>query len=86
MEKDFSSLDLNKTYTYADYLTWQFKERLELIKGKIFRMSPAPAREHQSISGALYREFSYFRNTHFQFYFFSPHPLFNLSNLHSIYS
>jgi hypothetical protein len=30
-----SQLDLNKTYSYADYLTWQFAERLELIKGKI---------------------------------------------------
>jgi len=57
METDFSSLDMNKTYTYADYLTWRFKERLELIKGKIFKMTPAPAREHQSISGALYGEF-----------------------------
>jgi hypothetical protein len=30
---DFSQLDLSKTYTYADYLTWQFSERIELIKG-----------------------------------------------------
>lgn len=43
-------LDLNKRYTYADYLTWQFSERLELIKGKIFKMSPAPNKLHQSIS------------------------------------
>lgn len=57
METDFNSLDLKKTYSYADYLTWRFKERLELIKGKIFKMSPAPAREHQSISGALFSEF-----------------------------
>jgi Putative restriction endonuclease len=27
------------TYTYADYLKWQFEERLELFKGKIFKMS-----------------------------------------------
>jgi hypothetical protein len=32
---DFSSLDLNKTYSYADYLTWKFQERIELIKGKV---------------------------------------------------
>ena len=37
METDFSSLDLNKTYTYADYLSWRFKERLEIIKGKILK-------------------------------------------------
>jgi len=33
-----SDLDINKTYTYADYLKWTFDERLELIKGKIFKM------------------------------------------------
>ncbi len=37
-------------FTYADYLTWNFKERIELIKGKIFKMSPAPAVTHQKIS------------------------------------
>jgi len=50
---DFSQLILSKSYTYADYLTWQFKERVELIKGKIFKMSPAPSRGHQDISIAL---------------------------------
>jgi len=38
------------TYTYADYLQWTIEERLELIKGKIFRMSPGPNRAHQTIS------------------------------------
>ncbi|MEX8546717.1 MAG: Uma2 family endonuclease [Mucilaginibacter sp.] len=46
----FSDLDLDKTYTYADYLKWNFDERLELIKGKIFPMSPAPVEIHQRIS------------------------------------
>ncbi len=45
----FEELDLNGTYTYADYLKWTFDERLEIIKGKIFPMS-APARIHQRIS------------------------------------
>ncbi len=45
-----SDLDINKTYTYADYLKWTFDERLELIKGKIFKMSPAPGSVHQRIS------------------------------------
>jgi Uma2 family endonuclease len=48
---DLSQLDLNKTYAYADYLLWQFSERVELIKGKIFKMSPAPNRRHQTILG-----------------------------------
>ncbi len=38
------------TYTYADYLRWTIEERLELIRGKIFRMSPAPNRMHQTLS------------------------------------
>ena len=54
MITDINQLDLNRTYTYADYLTWQFKERVELIRGKIFRMSPAPNDEHQRISSTLH--------------------------------
>ncbi len=42
-------LDLTRTYTYADYAMWKFEERLELIKGKIFKMSPAPGVNHQRI-------------------------------------
>jgi len=45
-----SQLDLTKTYSYADYLTWQFDEAVELIKGKIMLMSPAPNVKHQGIS------------------------------------
>ncbi len=57
---NFHQLDLNKSYTYADYLQWKFEERLELIKGKIFKMSPAPSTRHQQISGHIYREISWF--------------------------
>lgn len=49
-----SQLDLNGTYSYADYLTWQFEESVELIKGKIMPMSPAPNVKHQRISGNLF--------------------------------
>ena len=42
----FSQLDLKGTYSYADYLLWQFTERVELIKDKIFKMSPAPSRSY----------------------------------------
>ena len=48
-----SDLDLTKSYTYADYLKWTFEERVELIKGKIFKMSPAPSSSHQRISFRL---------------------------------
>lgn len=44
--------DSSNTYTYADYLQWQFEERLELFRGKIFRLS-APNTRHQEISGNL---------------------------------
>lgn len=54
---DISQLDLNKTYSYADYLTWQFGEMVELIKGKIFKMSPTPKVSHQKISANISNRF-----------------------------
>jgi Uma2 family endonuclease len=48
------NLDLNKKYTYADYLTWLDDKRRELIDGFIKMMTPAPARKHQKISGYLF--------------------------------
>lgn len=55
-------LDFNKKYTYADYLTWEFEEMVELIRGKIFRMSPAPGTSHQWISGGFHHAiFSYLK-------------------------
>jgi Uma2 family endonuclease len=55
---DLSQLDLNKTYTYADYLTWKIKDRVELIMGKIFNMTPAPKSQHQYISGVVFTSIS----------------------------
>lgn len=49
-----SQLDPEGVYTYTDYLSWQFQERVELIRGRLFPMSPAPNTFHQQISGALY--------------------------------
>jgi Uma2 family endonuclease len=43
-----------QTYTYADYVNFKFEEMVELIKGKIFKMSPAPRTTHQKISGNLF--------------------------------
>ena len=54
---NINDLDLNGSYTYADYLLWQFSERLEIINGKIFRMSPAHDSFHQEILGNLHYEF-----------------------------
>jgi len=36
-------------FTYGEYLNWQLGEMVELIKGRIFRMSPAPSTNHQMI-------------------------------------
>ncbi len=41
--------DPGLVYSYADYLSWKFEERLELIRGKIFKMG-APGTPHQRIS------------------------------------
>ena len=50
---ELSDIDINKSYTYADYLKWRFEERVELIKGKLFKMSPAPNVIHQRLSSYL---------------------------------
>lgn len=67
---DYGQLDLNKEYTYFDYMRWQFKERVELIKGKIYKMSPAPSRRHQENLREVTRVFmSYFHNHSCKLYF-----------------
>ncbi|MCT8705287.1 Uma2 family endonuclease [Glaesserella parasuis] len=52
-----SQLNLNGSYSYGDYLKWKFQERVEIIKGKIMVMSPAPNRLHQRISMKLTKAF-----------------------------
>jgi Uma2 family endonuclease len=47
---EISQLDPAKKYSYADYLKWQLTEWVELIKGKVFILSPAPKSWHQGIS------------------------------------
>ena len=42
-------------YSYADYLTWQMEEVVELIKGRIFKKAAAaPKRIHQKVSGEFF--------------------------------
>jgi len=60
MITDFKDLDLSKRYTYSDYITWQFDDMVELIKGKIFKMSPAPNMSHQRISFKLSSRIDWF--------------------------
>ena len=44
------------TYSCKDYLTRNWEEMVELIGGKIYKMSPAPSSQHQGISGELFRK------------------------------
>jgi len=48
--------DPSLTYSYADYMQWKFKERLELFRGKIYKMG-APNMQHQRVGGQLYTGF-----------------------------
>ena len=48
-------------YSYADYLTWQFEEVVELICGKIFKKAAsAPKRIHQRVSVKLVSKLYHF--------------------------
>lgn len=43
----------DKIYTYADYLTWDEKDRIEIIDGKLI-MQGTPSRKHQKVSGEIF--------------------------------
>jgi len=47
------SLDANRQYTYADYLTWADNKMRELLNGFIRLMSPVPALKHAVILSRL---------------------------------
>jgi len=51
-------LDINKKYSYADYLTWFDDVRRELFNGWLSLMSPAPSLRHQQTSTKLVQVFS----------------------------
>jgi Uma2 family endonuclease len=76
MEKDVihdSALDMSvgyrENYTYADYLKFSFEEMVEIIRGRIFKMSPAPNTYHQAISRNLCGTlFAYLKGKKCEFY------------------
>lgn len=72
MVKSLSELDLNKYYTYQDYLTWQLEGMVELIKGKVFKMSPPPNIFHQRVASRLHKEIAVFLETKSCEVFFAP--------------
>ncbi len=53
-------LDLNKRYTFADYLTWADDVRRELFDGFIKLMTPAPVRRHQKLSRKIFLDLANF--------------------------
>jgi len=61
-------LDPNQQDTYADYLTWLFSERVELLRGYIRQMA-APDRRHQKRSRDIFLPLgNYFRGRTCQVY------------------
>jgi len=56
-----SQLNPQDTYSHLDYLSWTFPDRVELILGKIFPMSPAANVRHQQCSAVMmYKFMQYF--------------------------
>src|SRR5690606_22311841 len=37
-------------YSYADYLSWELDEMVEIIKGRLFKTTAAPNRMHQKVA------------------------------------
>lgn len=71
MEQEESRSEVNEpftgygSYTYADYLSWEMDEMVELIRGKIFRQAAAaPRRIHQKISGKVFNRLFNFLEDH----------------------
>ncbi|NII83595.1 MULTISPECIES: Uma2 family endonuclease [unclassified Pedobacter] len=52
--KTLNEVDFSAIYSYADYMRFEFEERLEIIKGHLFKMSPVPSRIHQGISANIF--------------------------------
>lgn len=46
-------------YTFADVLSWEENDRVELIDGEAYMMAP-PSRIHQKISGEIFRQLANF--------------------------
>ena len=53
MITNIDQLDISKTYTYKDYYSWRFEDRVELIHGKIHRLPTGNPTRHQEVLGKL---------------------------------
>jgi len=52
--------EINKSYSYADYLAWENDVCAEVINGEIIGMSPSPTPKHQDVVDELTAEFKMF--------------------------
>ena len=65
-------LDPDRYYTYIDYMSWTFSERVELLLGKLRPVGPSPDRQHQTISSNFCGNmFPYFQKSG-HYLFFAP--------------
>jgi Uma2 family endonuclease len=65
----FEDLDLTQQYSYADYLTWQFDERVELIDGWIYKMCPITYTAHQNVLTVLNGEiYNMYKNSNIEWF------------------
>lgn len=66
----FDQLDLSKSYTYADYYSWKFPERVELFRGKVMPMALKSNTRHQAVSRNMTLQmYNYLENKPFEIYF-----------------
>lgn len=79
----YSQLDESASYSILDYLNWKFKERVELIKGKVMKMSPSASTNHQRVSANLSSELIRFFDGRTCQVFYAPFDvrLFPLKNM-----
>lgn len=49
-----AEISLSQIYSYANYLGWKSEDRLELIRGQVFKMSPLTSATHQRWCGFMY--------------------------------
>ncbi|MBB5325409.1 Uma2 family endonuclease [Anoxybacillus tepidamans] len=70
--------DPDKSYSYADWKTWE--GRWELINGKAYDMTPAPSSEHQFVVGELYFALRHFFQNKHCLVFMAPFDVFLSKN------
>ncbi len=62
MITSIEQLDLTKAYTFKDYLSWRFQERVELLRGYIFRKSKSDISIQKVIGNKLFESLGLFSN------------------------